>query len=371
MICTRRIRNSVLALMLALAVVSCSNRAVGGLTAGNCLEYTSFLNMTDSAGTVTASVLNPWKNGTVMHSYILGDGVTDYSFSGSVSYVHVPLERVVVMSNCHARLISELGFADRIKGVCEPEYISDSLVTAMCADGRIVNCGDAMYPNIETIINLRPDAILVSPFEDSGYGQLEKLGVPLIECADYMETSPLGRAEWMRFYGRLFGLEGAIAADSLFNKVSADYCSLAAMEFSGHPSVMLDTKQGSAWYVAGGGSTVGCVLADAGTRYIFADIENSGSVPLSFESVFARASDSDIWLLKNSTAGTISYNLLEQDYAPYARFKPFKTRSIWVCNVYRVPYFELTAFHPEMLLNDFIAIAHPESALTPIFYTPL
>ena len=77
-----------------------------------------------------------------------------------------------------------------------------------------------MYPTIEKIMELKPDAIMVSPFEQTGYGQLEKLGIPLLECADYMETSPLARAEWMRFYGRLFG--AGTKADSLFNRVQND-----------------------------------------------------------------------------------------------------------------------------------------------------
>ena len=73
---------------------------------------------------------------------------------------------------------------------------------------RIVDCGNGMNPDIEKIIDLRPDAIMLSPFENSGgYGRVGKLGVPVIECADYMETSPLGRAEWLRFYGLLVGQE--------------------------------------------------------------------------------------------------------------------------------------------------------------------
>lgn len=316
------------------------------------LSYASLLSLTDS----TATVMNPWKPGRTLCTYNL----TETSF-----------KRVIVTTNSHVRLLSELGLADRIAGICEPEQISDSLILAMCADGRIADCGNGMYPNMEKIIALKPDAILVSPFEDTGYGQLEKLGVPLIQCADYMETSPLGRAEWMRFYGRLFGTEGAKASDSLFCAVSGTYNELAEMEFAECPRIMLDTKLGSAWYVAGGNSTIGQMIADAGAEYAFRDNAGSGSVPLSFETVYEKASDSDIWLLKNSTSYGMTYSMLESNFNSYNRFKPFKEGRIWVCDVYQVPYFEQTSFHPELLLRDFIGIFHPESGLVPVFYHPM
>jgi iron complex transport system substrate-binding protein len=275
------------------------------------------------------------------------------------------------MTNSMAHLMVELGVQDCIAGVCEPEYISDTLIRARLANGTIADCGNSMYPTVEKIMELHPDAIMVSPFEQTGYGQLEKLGIPLLECADYMETSPLARAEWMRFYGRLFG--AGSKADSLFNKVKADYESLreTASKSASRPKVMLDTRSGSAWYVAGGGSTIGRMIADAGAEYLFGDNENSGSVPLSFETVFDRAQDADVWLLKNSSETTLTYSLLESDFKSYASFKPFKERNIWVCNVNEVPYFELTSFHPEMLLGEFIQIFHPETIYPHLFYQPL
>ena len=186
-----------------------------------------------------------------------------------------------------------------------------------------------------------------------------------------METSPLARAEWIRFYGRLFG--ASACADSLYYKVSTDYNNLKeiASRTVMRPKVMLDTRSGSAWYVAGGNSTIGRMIADANADYIFADNNNSGSVPLSFETVFECAGDADFWLLKNSSSVPLTYSLLESDFKSYASFRPFKERNIWVCNVNEVPYFELSSFHPEMLLGDFISIFHPEMSSGRYFYHPL
>lgn len=339
---------------------------------GGILELASHITINETPHSYHVRIANPWKKGTLLHTYTFTDSLpTDYSFNRNVNTVHIPLKRVVVMTNSLAHLMVELGVEDCIAGVCEPEYISDTLIRARLADGTIVDCGNSMYPTIEKIMSLHPDAIMVSPFEGTGYGQLEKLGIPLLECADYMETSPLARAEWIRFYGRLFG--AAATADSLYGQVSHDYNSLKeiASKTVMRPKVMLDTRSGSAWYVAGGGSTIGRMIADAGAIYLFADNDNSGSVPLSFETVFEKAQDADVWLLKNSSSIPLTYNLLESDFKSYASFKPFRERNIWVCDVNQVPYFELSSFHPEMLLSDFISIFHPETSSGRHFYRPL
>ena len=340
---------------------------------GGIMELSSHITVQETVHSYNVRIANPWKKGTLLHTYIFTDSLpTDYKFSRNSNTVHVPLNRVVVMTNSLAHLMVELGVEDYIAGVCEPEYISDTLIQARIESGVIETCGNSMYPTIEKIMQLKPDAIMVSPFEQTGYGQLEKLGIPLLECADYIETSPLARAEWIRFYGRLFG--AGERADSLFAQVKNKYLALTeiASKTPGRPKVMLDTPVGSAWYMAGGASTIGCMINDANAEYLFGDNKNSGSVPLSFETVYERASEADVWLLKNSSETTkLTYSLLEADRKQYASFKPFRERNIWVCDVNKVPYFELTSFHPELLLCDFINIFHPEMSNGWYFYHPL
>lgn len=349
----KRLQSILLKALACLSLSACISPGTG--FDRGCMEYASLLGMQDSCNVLEVAIANPWKEGSILQRLTLDS----------------PLEHVVVTSNSLAALMVELGVAGHIAGVCEPEYIFDPTIHAMIGCRLIADCGSGMYPNIERILELEPDAIFVSPFEGGGYAQLEKLGIPLIQCADYMEDTPLGRAEWIRFYGRLFGV--GPAADSLFQKVRTDYESLSdlALSCTGRPKVMLDTRSGSAWYTAGGRSTIGQMIAQAGGNYAFADRNENGSIPLAFESVFERAQDSDIWLLKNSTEGTLTYSQLESDYSGYARFRPFRDKTIWVCDVNRTPYFEETAFHPELLMNDYIAIFHPESGLKPQYYHPM
>ena len=206
---------------------------------------------------------------------------------------------------------------------------------------------------------------MLSPFENSGgYGRLGKLDIPIIECADYMETSSLGRAEWMRFYGLLFGK--AAEADSLFARVEADYLRWAGKvaDIEDKPTVFADLKSGATWYVPGGRSTVGRTFADAGADYVFSDLKNSGSSPLSFETVYEKAKDADIWLIKYNMPEDKTYRDLKNDYAPYVGFRAFRERRVYGCNTGRVPYYEETPFHPEWLLEDLIKIFHPDVAKT-------
>ncbi len=359
-------------ILITAALLSACNGGVKFQAEGGIMELASHITVHETDHSYHVRIANPWKKGTLLHTYTFTDSLdTDYRFSRDVNTVHVPLKRVVVMTNSLAHLMVELGVEDCIAGVCEPEYISDTLIRARLASGEIADCGNSMYPTVEKIMELHPDAIMVSPFEQTGYGQLEKLGIPLLECADYMETSPLSRAEWIRFYGRLFG--ASRKADSLYYKVRQDYNSLRelASRTVSRPKVMLDTRSGSAWYVAGGASTIGRMITDAGGEYVFKDNNSSGSVPLSFETVFEKAQDADVWLLKNSSSVPLTYSLLESDFKSYSSFKPFKEHNIWVCNVNEVPYFELSSFHPEMLLGEFISIFHPETSSGRYFYHPL
>ena len=194
-----------------------------------------------------------------------------------------------------------------------------------------------------------------------------------MQCADYLETSALGRAEWMRFFGRLVGAE--TQADSLFSDISERYDSLrqAVASTTERPSLLCDTKQGTAWYTPGGKSYLGQLYADAGANYLFADRPESGSAALSAETVLARGHEADVWLIKYGAANDLSYTQLATDYAPYKGLRPWQERHIWGCNTLRIPFYEEAPFHPDRLLQDIVKILHP--SLLPHhrlrYYSPL
>ena len=317
------------------------------------LRYASNLMLVDYGEFQVATLRNPWDTLRTLHTYVLvpcGDSLPAGLPEGTV--VRTPLENSVVYSSVHCALLEELGALEAIGGVCDLQYIKIPRIQEGCREGRIVDAGNGMSPDVEKIVSMRPDAILLSPFENSGgYGRLDQLGVPVVECADYMEASALGRAEWMRFYGRLFGR-------------AARYRELAGgvERASRRPRVFSELKSGAAWYVPGGRSTMGRLYADAGGDYVFAYVDGSGSVPLSFETVYDKAGEADIWLIKYNASTDRTYRDLRRDYAPYAGFKAFRERQVYGCNTAERPFYEETPFHPERLLEDLVKIFHPDAA---------
>lgn len=338
----------IISLLCAFMLVACKTAVPDDGT----MRYARWLTMTDS----TATVLNPWRPGEVLHEYTLE-----------------PCSRAVSATSLHAYLAHRLGAAERIVGVMDADYIvAPELRAALTPDADM---GSSMSPNLERIKAAGADLIFASPFENAGYGALETLGVPIVECADYMEDLPLGRAEWMRFYGRLLGR--AAEADSLFNAEEAAYQSLIMpsaqkatvpeASAEGRPTVLLGKRTGQAWYVPGGESYLGRLLDDADAHYIFADEATTGSLPLDFETVYSRAKDADIWLFTytappaaDGTFAPMTYADLAAEDERYAEFRPFREHHIWACNTLAVPYFDVLPWAPSVLLREVTAIVHPE-----------
>ena len=340
-----------------------------------------------------AIIANPWKAGTMLHRYILipkgeeGDKTVarlalqrTSGMGCTTDTVRTPVERSAVFIAPHCQLMYELGCQQAIRGVCDLNYINIPDVRKRAASSgnasaqnSIVDCGSSMAPDIERIIALKPEAILLSPFENSGgYGKLDKLHIPIIEAADYMESSPLGRAEWMKFYGMLFGNEEGKSngisgscepkADSLFAKIEKEYLKLKA-EAAGYPkglSILTERKTGNVWYVPGGQSTIGILLKDANARYIFEDDQHSGSLAMSPEQILAKGKQVDVWAFKYFGGAPLSQAQLLQEYDGYKALAAFNRGNIYQVDTSTVPYFELTSFHPELLLREFIILAHGE-----------
>lgn len=346
-------------------------------------EYARHLKIVKYQGYSIATLTDPWKQGKILHTYALvpkgkaGDEVCKAFSSDNnqeVTIVRTPITRSVVFTTVHCALLYDLKAESSIKGVCDLQYISIPDVQQRAklpiSDAHhVVDCGNSMSSNVEKIIDLKPEAIMVSPFENSGgYGKLDKLHIPLIEMADYMEESSLGRAEWMKFYGMLFGREKA--ADSLFNEVKSNYERLMqkAQTAKQTRSVFTERMMGNVWYVPGGRSVIGGLLQDARSRYVFANDTHSGSVALSFESVLDRAGKADIWLFKYNEHPSTLQELLKEN-AGYGEFKAVKTHQVFACDCTHRPYYEEVSFHPDRLLSDVIQIVHPDIAgFAPMHY---
>lgn len=376
---------------MAITLTACQGgkTAAGMEEGGDTLQmkYAQLLTIVshDEQGYTEVKVHNPWKEGTELHRYILvpkgkegdatmaklagqahGEGKAAATLGVKTDTVRTPLESNLVFTAPHCQLLTELGCQNAITGVCDKDYINiPDIKSRAQADAKvahpIMDCGSSMQPDIERIIALHPEALLISPFENNGgYGKLDKLRIPIIETADYMETSPLGRAEWIKLYGLLLG---SSKADSLFSAIEKEYLQLKA-EAAKLPlglSILTERKTGNVWYVPGGKSTMGILLRDAHAKYIFADDQHSGSLSMSPEQIIAKGNQIDVWAFKYFGGNALTKQDLLAEYQGYQALKAFQSGNIYETDTSCEPYFELTSFHPEILLREFIILSHPEA----------
>lgn len=339
------------------------------------LRHSSLLTIARADSFVLVTVKNAWVEGKDLHRYILvPDSAPMPQHYPEGTLLRTPLRRVVMHNAVHAALVEELGCADAIKGLCDVEYVQTPALRRLLDYGYISDAGSSVQSDVEHYISLRTDAVFTAPIEHASYGILEKVGIPLVECADYMETSPLGRVEWLRFFGLLFGCEDR--ANALFESIEKQYENLCEMvrETTSRPCLMVDVLHGPAWNMPGGKSYLGKLFSDAGADYILANDEHSGSVPLSFETVFSLAADADIWLIKQAQIGSLSYAELKREHASYTSFAPWKKRTIFCCNTLATDFYEHVPFHPDVLLRELMQLFHPSLFTTPVpakYYLPI
>lgn len=306
-------------------------------------------------------IKDPWKKEQILQRYALIPRSSEIpkGLPEKTAIIRTPVKRALVYSSVHANAIKELGEVSSIVGVCDPQYFTIPEIREGLESGQIINAGSSMSPVTEKIIALSPEIIILSPYQNSTYGELTSLGIPIIECADYMETSPLGRAEWIKLFGMLYhkGQE----ADSIYNDVTEKYTSLKALtsDLEQKPKILSENIINGTWYVPGGNSYMAHLFADAGGSYAWADVNTSGSIPLDMPRVLEKAHDADVWLIK-SFDPDFSYAKLKSQNSLNAEFKAFKQQNIFYCDTERTTLFQDFPFHPEVLLKEYIAIFHPQ-----------
>lgn len=349
--------------MMATAVflASCSGGSVAfSLPEGDTipLKYARNLTMVRYDGFTKVELVNPWDTAGILATYLLVDDSAHLDEAllndSRVQVVRTPLRNALVFTAVHCGLICELGKEPCIGGVCESQYIN-------CLTHPVVDCGSGSSPSHERIMQLRPDAMIVSPFENNtGNDKLAQLGIPIIQAAEYMEPTALGRAEWMMFYGMLVGAE--TEAQELFRGVEQRYDSLKnmALQTEEHPVIFTDKLYGNVWYQPGAESSAARLYADAGASIAFPEYRQSGSVPLSVEQVYSRAHDADRWLFICHTPTLPTLATLAGEADVYTRFKAFQTGNVWACNTATSDFFETSPFHPDRLLSDILQICHPQ-----------
>lgn len=326
------------------------------------------------------SVKNPWRNADTTFQYVLVQCNTPVPSGFDKSQiVQIPINSVVVMSTTHLPLLDKLGLIDRLVGVSDFNQINTSSVLAKIKAGKLQEVGRSNNTNVEKVLEIKPELVTTygvgNPKSDS-HPKLIEAGLPVAIIAEYMESSPLGRAEWLKFMALFFNRE--TEAEQVFSQMESRYNSIAkiASQAKNKPTVFSGLDSRGTWYIPGGDSYTAKFIADAGGDYIWKDDRSTGSLNLSFEQVFDRAQTAAIWI--NSSRDWRSIDDVTNTDRRYAKFRAVKDAKLFNPTA-RVnatggnDFWEGGTANPDLVLADLVKALHPE--LMPkyqfVYYRPL
>ncbi|MBR1465607.1 MAG: ABC transporter substrate-binding protein [Bacteroidaceae bacterium] len=273
--------------------------------------------------------------------------------------VDVPIDRTICMTSLQLSNFTALDAHDVIRGITGTKNLFDEDIKERVKKGEIVKIGMEGDFDPELVLAANPDVIFISPFKRGGYDAIKETGVTLVPHLGYKELEPLGQAEWIKFVAMFIGKEKE--ANEVFTGIKSRYEDVKKLtaKVKVRPTVFSGEMHGGNWYAVGGRNHLAQLFRDAGADYIIKD-ENTGGVNIEFEQMYAQAANADYWRILNSFPGDFSYDALKASEPRNELFKAFKERHVVYCNMKQTPYYELTPVQPDVLLNDLVAIFHPD-----------
>lgn len=302
----------------------------------------------------------PYQNSTEIFEFVL----TSHKTNHNLNTIQIPVNSIVVTSTTHIPMLELLNVEDKLIGFPNTDYISSPKTRSLIASGFIKELGHEESINTELLLDLKPDLVVGFSLNSNNkmFSVIEKLGIPVLLNGDWMEETPLGRSEWIKFFGVLFDKEKM--ADSLFNDIEKNY--LEAKKFATKANEKSTVISGGlfkdVWNLPAGDSFEATFLKDANINYLWKDSKGKGSLSLNIENVFEKGKDAELWISPGY------YKTLEQLKNAsdiYAKFNSFQSKNIFTYVNKQgekggIIYFELAPARPDLVLKDLIKIAHPE-----------
>ncbi|SDS63935.1 iron complex transport system substrate-binding protein [Formosa sp. Hel1_31_208] len=314
------------------------------------------------------TITNPWPNAHKSYRYALipkeNAAKTTLNKDDYDGILITPIERIVITSTTHVPALELLNVEHTLVGFPGTNYISSEKTRERIEKGNIRELGKNEGINTEVLLELRPEVVIAFGVDGTNKSMeiVSKGRIPVIYNGDWVEKSPLAKAEWIKFFGALYQKEKE--ADSLFNQIEHDYleAKTIASKAISQPTVLCGAMHKDVWYLPNGSSPEAQFLKDANVNYLWSETTESGSIALSFEAVFERAKDAQLWLSPSYYA---SYEALRQSNSHYTEFDAFKNRHIFTFSNTTgtsggVIYYELGTARPDLVLKDMIKICHPD-----------
>ena len=323
-------------------------------------------------------VKDPWPKADITYTYLLAE--EGAVIPEEIEYHHritIPVKKIVVTSTTHIPALEALGMENTLTGFPGLNYISSEKTRELINAGKITELGKNEAINTEVLISLEPEVVVGFAVNGSNktFTTIEKSGIPVIFNGDWTEVSPLGKAEWIKFFGALFNKSGE--AESLFKEVETAYFEAKELASTATevPTVLSGSMYKDQWFVPYGNSWSSKFIEDANADYIYKDSSGSGSMALAFESVLNDAHDATFWVAPGQFG---SFKQLMESSAHYNLFKAVKNKKVYTYTNTIGPtggvlYYELGPTRPDLILKDLINIFHPHllPGYEPVFFKPL
>jgi iron complex transport system substrate-binding protein len=329
----------------------------------NIMMYASGLEIYDNEGYSKVKISKPWPNAKVGFTYILKkkNTIIPDSLKKYTSIV-IPIQTVVVTSTTNIPFLEMLGVENTLKGFPNTDYVSSVKTRKLIDSGKVQNVGQNESLNIEKLIDMAPDLIVTFGIDDNNptLSNLQKSGLKVLIQGDWMEQSPLGKAEWIKLYGVLFGKKKQ--ALLLFDQIVKSYQKtlLLVNQTEASSDVLYGSMYQDQWYVAKGDSWVSQFISDAKANYLWSNLPGVGSEALAFESVFEKAQNANVWI----TGSFKNLDEMKKTNPHYEQFKAFKNNMVYTFENRKgekggVVFYELAPSRPDLVLKDYIKIFHP------------
>ena len=356
-------------LLLLIILVSCKKETVikkVESTKKTTIKYAKGFDIVEENGFKKLIIKSAYKGSNEIYEYKVYNKSSSKNLNDlDKKIIQVPVKEIIVTSTTHIPMVELLEEEKSIVGFPFSKYVSSEKTRQLIDLGKIKEIGKENDLNTEILLDLQPELIVGYSVSsaDKSLSTIQKSGINVIYNGDWLEETPLGRAEWIKFFGVLFDKEQL--ADSIFNGIENNYLEAKkiALKSTKQQTVLSGAIMSKdIWDLPAGDSFVAQFLEDANVNYLWKNTKGKGSLSLSFESVFEKGINADYWIAPgyfSSKEQMLSSNKL------YEKFNAFKEDKIYSPSIKKgktggIIYYELAPTRPDLVLKDIIKITNPE-----------
>lgn len=358
--------NIFLITLLGIFISSCkkeTKKSTSKLETSISIKYAKGFSVNVENGVKKLKINAPYQNTNKTFEYIISS--ESLESNNKINNIHVPINKMVITSTTHVPMVELLGEEKSIVGFPYAKYVSSEKTRALIDDEKIKEIGKESSLNTEILLDLQPDLVVGYSVTtaDKSLTTVEKSGISVIYNGDWLEETPLGRAEWIKFFGILYNKEKE--ADSIFNIIEKNYLNAKALASNTEkqPNILSGAIMNKdIWNLPAGDSFVAQFLKDANLNYLWQNTKGKGSLSLNFESVFDKGVNADFWIAPGYFS---TKEQMLQNNQIYQQFDAFKKDKIYTPSTKKgatggIIYYELAPSRPDLVLKDLIKITNPD-----------